>query len=447
MSIHRIALAAILACAPAAFAAEPEKPDRPVRIDPSKIKELLVKRGTATATTRPATPTTRPAKLATVADDAKPVLEQMAAACKQLKCLELAGTLSLIVEDDEQKKEQQTSFTSSFLAPNQFRHQADNQPLIVSTGKKAYGYSPRRKLYTVADAPADRAMLSKYSADINRILPQQNLALVLAISSDPVTELREAAEEIVKAPDQKIGDAAHPALRMNMADKTTMTLLLDPKTHLLRRLLIDYTPLMHKQGRPDVKSALYTLDYTTMKVDAEVAKDAFAWAPPSGARDIVSAAAGDDDEDAGGGTASPLVGKPAPDFTLQDLEGNNVTLSELKGNVILLDFWATWCGPCVMAMPHIDKLHQDYKDRAVKVYAVNQREAREKIEPFLKSKKLSLPVLLDPNGDVGKAYGVRGIPTTVLIGKDGTILKVMVGFDPNADEAIKQIIEEQLKGA
>lgn len=443
MSIRRIVLAAILACVPAAFSGEPAKPDRPVKIDPSKIKEMLVQRG-AGATTRP---TTRPAKLAKVADDAKPLLEEMAAAYKKVKSLELAGTLTLAVEDDEQKTERQTKFTGSFAAPNQFRHQADNQPLIVSNGKKAYGYSVRRKLYTVTDAPADRAMLSKYSADINRILPQQNLSLVLAISSDPVTELREAADEIVKVPEQKIGEASCPALRMNMADKTAMTLLLDPGTHLLRRLVIDYAPLMHKQGRPDVKSAVYTLDYTTTKVDGEVAKDLFAWMPPSGARDVVAAAAGmeEDAEDGQGGTASPLVGKPAPDFTLQDLEGNTVTLSELKGNVVLLDFWATWCGPCVMAMPHIDKLHQEYKDKAVKVYAVNQREGRDKIEPFLKSKKLSLPVLLDANADVGKAYGVRGIPTTVLIGKDGVIRKVMVGFDPNADEAIKQVFEEELK--
>ena len=434
MSIHRPITLAILACACLAHAADPDRPARPIRIDPSKARELLVTPGAA-PTTRP---TTRPAKLATVADDAQPLLEEMAAAYKQIKNVELAGTLTLVVEDDEGKQTRQTKFASAFAAPNRFRHQAENQPLIISNGKKAYGYSPRRNLYNAADAPAERAMLSKYSADINRILPQQNLSLVLAISSDPATELREAAAEITKAPGEK-------ALLMTFSDKTTMTLQLDPRTNLLQRAVVDYTPLMQKQGRPDVKSAVYTMDYTTVKVDAAVADEAFAWAPPSGARDVVAAAAGADDEDDGsGGVASPLVGKPAPDFTLQDLDGNNVTLSELKGNVILLDFWATWCGPCVVAMPHIDKLHQDYKDRGVKVYAVNQREAREKIEPFLKSKQLSLPVLLDSNGDVGKAYGVRGIPTTVLIDKEGVIKKVMVGFAPNSAEVLKGLIEEGL---
>jgi thiol-disulfide isomerase/thioredoxin/outer membrane lipoprotein-sorting protein len=436
MRIAHLALAAILACSASAVPAEP---DRPVKIDPSKVRELLRPReGPGIATTGPAT---RPA-LGSVAEDARPLLERMAAAYTRLKSLELAGTLTLIVDDEHEKRTHQASFTGIFAAPNRFRHQAEHQPLIISNGTRVHGYIPRRNLFTVADAPPGRAMLSRYSRDINQILPEQNLSLVLAISSDPVTELREAAVEITRAPDQPIGQAVYPALKMSFADKTSFTLLVDPHTNLLRQVIADYTPTLHRQGRPDVRSATYTVDYTTVKPDPAIADDAFAWAPPSGARDIVAAAAGELLE--GDESASPLIGLPAPDFTLQDMEGNNITLSELRGNVILLDFWATWCGPCIAAMPHIDKLHQDYKDQPVRILAINQREEREKVEPFLRTRKLTLPVLLDTSGDVGKAYGVRGIPTTVIIGRDGTILNVKTGFAPGGEQALKQLLEDAL---
>ncbi len=141
---------------------------------------------------------------------------------------------------------------------------------------------------------------------------------------------------------------------------------------------------------------------------------------------------------------SDLVGKPAPDFTLSDLAGKQVKLSELRGSVVLLDFWATWCGPCVMSLPALEKIHQEYSGRGLKVLALNQAEDKEKVSKFIEDKKLTMTVLLD-EGTAAKAYQVNAIPMQAMIGKDGTVKKVSIGFNPAGEDELKKLIEAELK--
>ena len=131
-----------------------------------------------------------------------------------------------------------------------------------------------------------------------------------------------------------------------------------------------------------------------------------------------------------------LIGKPAPDFTLQSIDGKTVKLSELKGNVLVLDFWATWCGPCVKSLPHLNEVAHDkpLAEKGLKVYAVNCGDTKAKVEKFLDNHKLQLNVLLDSNDAMQKDYLVNGIPATVIVGRDGAIKKVLIGFEPGQTE-------------
>src|SRR5439155_9868447 len=118
-----------------------------------------------------------------------------------------------------------------------------------------------------------------------------------------------------------------------------------------------------------------------------------------------------------------------------------------KGNVVVLDFWATWCGPCVASLPHIDKLHQDFKEQGVKVLAINQGEDRELVQGFVNSKKLTLPVLLDTDSKVGESYKANAIPETVVIGKDGIVRKVFVGAGPDSESKIREVVQAAMKAS
>jgi peroxiredoxin len=140
-----------------------------------------------------------------------------------------------------------------------------------------------------------------------------------------------------------------------------------------------------------------------------------------------------------------LETKPAPNFTLNDLAGKPVSLADQKGKVVVLDFWATWCGPCVESMPHLDELNKQMSARGVRIFAVNLRETKQQVEKFLSDQKLGLPVLFDTDGKVGDLFKVQGIPQTVVIGKDGVVRKVMVGYGPGAEGQLKEVVEAALK--
>lgn len=142
-----------------------------------------------------------------------------------------------------------------------------------------------------------------------------------------------------------------------------------------------------------------------------------------------------------------LTGKAAPDFTLKMTSGQTVKLSALKGKVVLVDFWATWCPPCRASLPHVQALSADASKakEGLIVLAVNAREDKGTIETFTTKNKFSFPVPMDAEGATMGAYGVRGIPTTVVIGRDGTVKKVFVGFGgEQSAKAIDSAIEAAL---
>ena len=118
----------------------------------------------------------------------------------------------------------------------------------------------------------------------------------------------------------------------------------------------------------------------------------------------------------------------APNFTLKGLDDRMVSLSDHKGKVVLLNIWATWCPPCVAEAPSIDRLYKMMKDENFELLAVSIDEGgKGAVEEFMKSKNLSFPVLLDPDGYVARLYRTTGVPESFIIRKDGTIDNKIVG--------------------
>jgi peroxiredoxin len=118
----------------------------------------------------------------------------------------------------------------------------------------------------------------------------------------------------------------------------------------------------------------------------------------------------------------------APDFTLPDLEGRPVRLRELRGKLVFLNFWATWCPPCRLEMPSMERLYQIFKPTAFAMLAVSiDRQGAKAMKPFMEELQLTFPALLDPPSEVARQYGLRGLPTTYLIDPDGRLIGAAVG--------------------
>lgn len=112
----------------------------------------------------------------------------------------------------------------------------------------------------------------------------------------------------------------------------------------------------------------------------------------------------------------------APDFTLKDLNGNDVKLSDYKGKIVILNFWAVWCKYCLLEMPDFNELNKELEiEDEVVILAVNSQESPEKVKEYLTSSNIDLKVLLDQDGTVTQTYGISGFPTTFFINKDGTL--------------------------
>ena len=121
------------------------------------------------------------------------------------------------------------------------------------------------------------------------------------------------------------------------------------------------------------------------------------------------------------------VGRPAPPFQLKDLHGRQVSLDDLKGQVVMLDFWATWCGPCRITMPLLEELSQEHPNNFT-LLAVNVGESPEEVVPYVKLRNIRARVLLDLEGKVGTAYESASIPMQVLIDKQGIIRHIQAGY-------------------
>jgi len=134
----------------------------------------------------------------------------------------------------------------------------------------------------------------------------------------------------------------------------------------------------------------------------------------------------------------------APDFTLPRLEGNSLTLSDFKGKVIILDFWATWCPPCRVEIPDFVELYKNYKDEGLVIIGVSlDRGDSRAVKQFSENYEINYPIVLG-NFNITEDYGgIRGIPTTFIIDSEGNIREKYIGYQPRAtfEEAVKRLLE------
>ncbi len=140
---------------------------------------------------------------------------------------------------------------------------------------------------------------------------------------------------------------------------------------------------------------------------------------------------------AGGLPPAPAVGHPAPDFTLRTAAGEPLTLSQLRGTPVVLNFWATWCPPCRSELPELDAASKKYAGQ-IAIAGVNQAEPPEAVQSFAREMDLTFPIPLDTQSQVSRDYGVRSLPTTFFIDRQGIIRQIQIG--PVTEATLTQLL-------
>ncbi len=138
-------------------------------------------------------------------------------------------------------------------------------------------------------------------------------------------------------------------------------------------------------------------------------------------------------------------GSPAPDFTLQDVDGKSFRAADYLGRQpILMDFWATWCGPCKTELPHLDDIYQDFKEQGLLFLAISEDSPRSasKVKPYVRSMNYAATVLMDPDGQVLRKYFGSSLPHTVLIDRNGKIARTFQGYVPGQERDIRKLVSE-----
>ncbi|MEN8179359.1 MAG: TlpA disulfide reductase family protein [Pseudomonadota bacterium] len=136
---------------------------------------------------------------------------------------------------------------------------------------------------------------------------------------------------------------------------------------------------------------------------------------------------------------------PAPDFTLKSLSGENLKLSELRGEVVMVNFWASWCGPCRQEMPLLDQLYKRYQPMGFTILGVNVEEDAGVAKKVLQELPVSFPILFDQTNKISELYQVSAMPSTFLVDRDGKLRYLHKGYQPGYEEQYQAQIRELIR--
>lgn len=139
------------------------------------------------------------------------------------------------------------------------------------------------------------------------------------------------------------------------------------------------------------------------------------------------------------------INVPAPDFTLESRSGENIRLEDHRGEVVMLNFWASWCGPCRQEMPLMDDIYSRYQDLGFTILAVNVDENRDEALRFLDKVPVNYPILYDPESSVSELYEVPAMPTTLMIDRDGNARYIHYGYKPGYEDEYETQIRELVR--
>jgi thiol-disulfide isomerase/thioredoxin/outer membrane lipoprotein-sorting protein len=318
---------------------------------------------------------------------------------------------------------------------------------LVSDGKTLSAYIAGYKghhLETKAPDPLDSQNLRQTMPFLGQTASPD---LAMLIDQAPIAAI--AGQPDAKAKTVEVDAENTLGLEVPTVRGQPVTLHIDPDSHLITKAVRKIDTAQH----PQVDSATVTVEYDIQAQNETLDDKLFALETDAKSKPVDSAEkladkyrqAMQGGSGGGGGGGHPLAGKAAPDFEVTTMDGQSFKLSEAKADVVVLDFWATWCPPCRKGLPKLQSIHDWAKkqSKSVAIYPVNVKEDKQKAQNYWDQQKFTMPVLLDSDGQVSQKYKVSGIPQTVIIA-DGQVKKVYVGLVPGMEMKIKEQIDAAL---
>lgn len=387
------------------------------------------------------------------------VVEQMAERLLLVESLDQEAVMKteMVLHGTEHDFEQKLNL--AFKRPNQLLAAMDHIRLI-SDGRALYAVGTHENRYL--SWPIEESLektLEESEAGINLGFWSTTKAL---LSSDPakyLKELKESGAEVL--PDEEVDGVSCWVIRhswpgMQGPEGATVTSWIDQSYGVVRRAVAEME--MDSDTDDDDAHQMVSMTYETksLKVNEPIDDARFAYTPGSTTKKVDTFMAlwmSDEDVVSSDWSTGPglsrfeLSGKPAPNFELELLDGEIFRLSEQRGKVVILDFWATWCGPCVAALPSIRKMHEEYRDRGVVVVGVSSDRIRQEkqVRNMVRDKGLEYAIGIDVT-DIGHDYLVQGIPCVVVIGADGIVQGRKVGFSSAGMKEMLKDVDRLLDG-
>jgi thiol-disulfide isomerase/thioredoxin/outer membrane lipoprotein-sorting protein len=416
---------------------------------------------------RPAPSAAAPAD---IEPEARAVLERVAKTYQALPAYADHGSFKFSLKVNDEVQEQSTSLTLAFVRPDKLCFETDGVRL-VSDGEHLVTTRAALKKYMSQEAPKAITPAAVLGGPLGAMLGGSPAAapvlvvLEMLTGETPVESLTENAESVALEADRELDGKTLKSVLILQPQGSGYRLLIDPATNLIRRLELTIpAEVLKEKAPPGTTLGDPEIAWTSGEIATEPpAAETFAFNPPADYTEVKAAEAAAP----AAAERNALVGQPAPDFQFEVIDGTKtktVTKADLKGKVVLLDFWATWCPPCREELPEIQALAERLAKNAnaakVSVVAVSQDRAEdgnEAVRKLVEStlNELKVPgllkgpvasVALDPAQSVGDAFGVQGIPTLVLLDPEGVVQAVHVGYKEGIGEELQGDIETLLSG-
>ena len=393
-------------------------------ISDSKSLAVLVLLVAVTAGATPANPVQTAETAPAAATEPKALLEKVAETYRNLKRYEFDFTLLTDIRSAAGRKSVETRIELTNIRPDKLRILISGglgEVQVYSDGLVSCVFVPALKQYTrkvTSDAKAtvpDGA--SRFAAIAMQVLEQFE-----RIASGVHTAKIERTEKLEVGDTQVECRVVEVELEEQDPDeKRLRTYWIDPQ----RSLVIKAVQLDKLSGEgANVLETEITTTFRKAESNLSIPDSTFAFKPPADAKEVEAFRKPR--------PAAIEIGSEAADFQLKDLEGREIQLKSLRGNVVLLNFWATWCGPCRLEMPVIEKLHQQLYGKGLRVFGVNDEEI-ETIREYVAEHEYSFPTLVDTDQEAMNLYRIRGIPTMVVIDREGKIAQYRLGLSREAD--------------